>query len=305
MKEVKKTLTSHQMKAIRSNLIGYSFILPNLIGYAIFVFIPVIFSFILSVMKWDGSQAPMEFVGLQNFAQIFSDRIFVQSFVHTIQYALLTVFPTLVLSLLLAVLLNHKLKGIAIFRTALYFPYIASIVAVGAVWNMLFQPDFGPINEFLKFIGISKPPRWVVDVKWAMVAISVVSIWKYMGYYMIVYLAALQGISGSLYEAAGIDGANGFQKLRYITIPMLTPTTFFVLIMLTIQCFKVFDLVYVMTGGGPGNATKTLVNYIYEKAFTSWQFGPASAGAIVLFSVVLIITLIQFAGEKKWSKDLM
>ena len=247
----------------------------------------------------------MEFVGLKNFAQVFGDRIFVQSFLHTIQYALLTVFPTLVLSLLLAVLLNHKLKGIAIFRTALYFPYIASIVAVGAVWNMLFQPDFGPINEFLKFIGISKPPRWVVDVKWAMVAISVVSVWKYMGYYMIVYLAALQGISGSLYEAAGIDGANGFQKLRYITIPMLTPTTFFVLIMLTIQCFKVFDLVYVMTGGGPGNATKTLVNYIYEKAFTSWEFGPASAGAIVLFAVVLVITLIQFAGEKKWSKDLM
>jgi len=305
MKEVKTTLTPHQKKAIRSNLVGYSFILPNLIGYAIFVFIPVIFSFILSVMKWDGSKAPMEFVGLKNFAQIFGDRIFVQSFLHTIQYALLTVFPTLVLSLLLAVLLNHKLKGIAIFRTALYFPYIASIVAVGAVWNMLFQPDFGPINEFLKFIGISKPPRWVVDVKWAMVAISVVSVWKYMGYYMIVYLAALQGISGSLYEAAGIDGANGFQKLRYITIPMLTPTTFFVLIMLTIQCFKVFDLVYVMTGGGPGNATKTLVNYIYEKAFTSWEFGPASAGAIVLFAVVLVITLIQFAGEKKWSKDLM
>ncbi|WP_349948885.1 sugar ABC transporter permease [Lacrimispora sp. BS-2] len=298
-------MTSHQMKAIRSNLIGYSFILPNLIGYAIFVFIPVIFSFVLSVMKWDGSRAPMEFVGLKNFAQIFGDRIFVQSFIHTIQYALLTVFPTLVLALLLAVLLNNKLKGIAIFRTALYFPYIASIVAVGAVWNMLFQPDFGPINEFLRFIGISKPPRWVVDVKWAMVAISVVSVWKYMGYYMIVYLAALQGISGSLYEAAGIDGANGFQKLRYITIPMLTPTTFFVLIMLTIQCFKVFDLVYVMTGGGPGNATKTLVNYIYEKAFTSWEFGPASAGALVLFSVVLVVTLIQFAGEKKWSKDLM
>jgi len=200
MKEVKKTMKSHQMKAIRSNLIGYSFILPNLIGYAIFVFIPVIFSFVLSVMKWDGSRTPMEFVGLSNFVQIFNDRIFVQSFIHTIQYALLTVLPTLVLSLLLAVLLNHKLKGIAVFRTALYFPYIASIVAVGAVWNMLFQPDFGPINEFLRFIGISKPPRWVVDVKWAMVAISIVSVWKYMGYYMIVYLAALQGMSGSLYE---------------------------------------------------------------------------------------------------------
>lgn len=300
-----KLTVSKRKRAIRNNLVGYAFIIPNLIGYTLFIFIPVCFSFILSVMKWDGSQAPMEFVGLSNFTQIFQDSVFVGSFWHTIQYALMTVMPTLVLSLLLAVLLNNKLKGIAIFRTAIYFPYIASIVAVGAVWNMLFQPDFGPINEVLKAIGIVKPPRWVVDVNWAMVAIAIVTIWKYTGYYMIVYLAALQGISGSLYEAAGIDGANGWQKLVHITVPMLTPTTFFVLIMFTIQCFKVFDLVYVMTGGGPGNATKTLVNYIYEKAFTSWQLGPASAGAIILFAVVLVITLFQFAGEKKWSKDMM
>lgn len=292
-------------RKIRSNIIGYSFILPNLIGYSIFVFIPVCFSFVLSVMKWDGSQIPMEFVGLQNFVQIFGDRFFRGALWHTVVYALMTVLPTLVLAMLLAVLLNSKIKGIAFYRTAFFFPYIASIVAVGAVWNMLFQPDFGPINEFLKFIGISNPPRWVVSTDWAMVAVAIVTIWKYMGYYMIVYLAALQGISSSLYEAASIDGANGWQKLRYITIPMLTPTTFFVLIMLTIQCFKVFDMVYVMTGGGPGNATQTLVNYIYDKAFVNWQFGPASAGAIVLFAVVLIITLIQFQGEKKWSKDMM
>ena len=292
-------------RKIRSNVIGYSFILPNLIGYSIFVFIPVCFSFVLSVMKWDGSQIPMEFVGLQNFVQIFGDRFFRGALWHTVVYALMTVLPTLVLAMLLAVLLNSKIKGIAFYRTAFFFPYIASIVAVGAVWNMLFQPDFGPINEFLKLIGISNPPRWVVSTDWAMVAVAIVTIWKYMGYYMIVYLAALQGISRSLYEAASIDGANGWQKLRYITIPMLTPTTFFVLIMLTIQCFKVFDMVYVMTGGGPGNATQTLVNYIYDKAFVNWQFGPASAGAIVLFAVVLVITLIQFQGEKKWSKDMM
>ena len=297
-------LTSRQKRAIRNNVVGYSFIIPNLIGYCIFVFIPVIFSFVLSVMKWDGSQAPMEFVGLANFAEIFGDRVFRSSFVHTVQYALMTVLPTLILSLLLAVLLNSKIKGVAVFRTAFYFPYIASIVAVGAVWNMLFQPDFGPVNEMLKFIGVDNPPKWVVSRDWAMVAVSIVSIWKYMGYYMIVYLAALQGISSSLYEAAQIDGANGWQRLWYITIPMLTPTTFFVLIMLTIQCFKVFDLVYVMTGGGPGNATKTLVNYIYEKAFTGWEFGPASAAAIILFAVVLVITLVQFSGEKKWSKDM-
>lgn len=297
-------LTSRQKRAIRNNVVGYSFIIPNLIGYCIFVFIPVIFSFVLSVMKWDGSQAPMEFVGLANFAEIFGDRVFRSSFVHTVQYALMTVLPTLILSLLLAVLLNSKIKGVAVFRTAFYFPYIASIVAVGAVWNMLFQPEFGPVNEMLKFIGVDNPPKWVVSRDWAMVAVSIVSIWKYMGYYMIVYLAALQGISSSLYEAAQIDGANGWQRLWYITIPMLTPTTFFVLIMLTIQCFKVFDLVYVMTVGGPGNATKTLVNYIYEKAFTGWEFGPASAAAIILFAVVLVITLIQFSGEKKWSKDM-
>lgn len=283
---------------------GYAFILPNLIGYSIFVFLPICFSFVLSLMKWDASQAPMEFVGLQNFTKILGDEIFRKSFGNTFEYALLTVLPTLVLSLLLAVLMNSKIKGINFFRTAFFFPYIASIVAVGAVWNMLFQPDFGPINEFLRFIGIANPPRWVVDVKWAMIAIAIVTIWKFTGYYMIVYLAALQGIPSSLYEAASIDGAKGWQKLRYITIPMLTPTTFFVLIMLTIQCFKVFDMVYVMTGGGPGNATKTLVNYIYEKAFVSWQLGPASAGAIILFSVVLGITLIQFSGEKKWHKDM-
>ena len=303
-KEKTKGLTSSRKRAIRANLTGYAFIMPNLIGYTVFVFIPVILSFVMSVMSWDGSTRPMEFVGLQNFVDIFGDRVFRGSLVHTLSYALMTVLPTLVLALLLAVLLNSKIKGVAIFRTAFYFPYIASIVAVGAVWNMLFQPDFGPVNEFLKFIGITNPPRWVVDKDWAMVAVSLVSIWKYMGYYMIVYLAALQGISNSLYEAAGIDGANGWQKLVYVTIPMLTPTTFFVMIMLTIQCFKVFDLVYVMTGGGPGNATKTLVNFIYEKAFTTWEFGPASAAAIILFVIVLIITLIQFRGEKKWSKDL-
>ena len=291
--EKKGLLTSGQKRKIRRNITGYAFILPNLIGYSIFVFVPVIFSFVLSVMSWDGSKKPMEFVGLANFAEIFGDKVFRGTLVHTISYAVMTVVPTLILALLLAVLLNNKIKGVAIFRTAFYFPYIASIVAVGAVWNMLFQPDFGPVNQILKFIGISDPPRWVVDKDWAMVAVSIVSVWKYMGYYMIVYLAALQGISSSLYEAASIDGANGWQKLWSITM-----------IMLTIQCFKVFDLVYVMTGGGPGNATKTLVNYIYEKAFTSWEFGPASAGAIVLFAIVLVITLIQFSGEKKWFKDL-
>ncbi len=304
MEKERQVLTPKMKRKLKSNAVGVSFVLPSLIGYAIFVFVPVCFSLVLSFMEWDASQAPLKFVGLQNFTTIFGDRNFRNSFIHTVTYSLMTVFPTLVISLLLAVLLNSKIRGIAFFRAAFYFPHIVSVVAVGAVWNMLFQPDYGPINMFLKWIGISDPPRWVLSTTWAMPAVAIVSVWKNMGYYMIIYLAGLQGIDHSLHEAASIDGANGWQRLRYITVPLLTPTTFFVLIMLTIQCFKVFDLVYVMTGGGPGNATQTLVNYIYTKAFTSWKLGEASAAAMIMFMVVLAVTLIQFAGERKWSDQM-
>lgn len=294
-------MTSRQKKELKTNLIGYSFIIPNFIGYFIFIFIPVCFSFILSVMKWDGSDVPMQFVGLQNFAKLFKDSTFIISVQNTFWYAIFTVPLTMVAALLIAVLLNSKIKGMVVYRTVFFFPYVASLVAVGAVWNMLFQPEFGPINEFLKWIGITNPPRWTASTDWAMWVIIIVSVWRYMGYYMVVYLAALQGISGDLYEAAGIDGATGFKKLWYITIPMLTPTTFFVVIMQTIQCFKVFDLIYVMTGGGPGRSTNVLVNHIYNAAFVDFKFGYASASALVLFAIVLVVTLIQLRGEKKFT----
>lgn len=294
-------MDSRQKKALKTNLIGYSFIIPNFIGYFIFIFIPVCFSFLLSVMKWDGSVAPMEFVGLQNFAKLFHDSTFLISLKNTLWYAVFTVPLTLAAAMLTAVLLNSKVKGVVAYRTAFFFPYVASLVAIGAVWNMLFQPEFGPINEFLKWIGIVNPPKWTASVDWAMWVIIIVSVWKYMGYYMVVYLAALQGISDDLYEAAGIDGATGLKKLWYITIPMLTPTTFFVVIMLTIQCFKVFDLIYVMTGGGPGRATNVLVNHIYNAAFIDFKFGYASASAMVLFAFVLAVTLIQLHGERKFT----
>lgn len=294
-------MTSKQKRALRNNLIGYSFIIPNFIGYCIFIFIPVCFSFVLSVMKWDGSDAAMQFVGLQNFVKLFNNSTFIISLKNTLWYAAFTVPLTMVAALLIAVLLNSKIKGVIIYRTLFFFPYVASLVAVGAVWNMLFQPEFGPINEFLKWIGIMNPPRWCASVDWAMWVIIIVSVWKYTGYYMVVYLAALQGISEDLYEAAGIDGATGWKKLWYITIPMLTPTTFFVIIMMTIQCFKVFDLIYVMTGGGPGRATNVLVNYIYNSAFIDFKFGDASAGAMVLFAIVLVITIIQLKGERKFT----
>ena len=174
-------MTGQQKRTFKRNLIGYSFVLPNFIGYFIFVFLPVIFTFVLCVMKWDGSDAPMKFVGIQNFVKLFHDSGFIISLKNTLVYAVWTVPLTMVAALLIAVLLNSKIKGIILFRTAFFFPYVASLVAVGAVWNMLFQPEFGPINEFLKFIGIQNPPRWCASTDWAMTVIVIVSVWKYMG----------------------------------------------------------------------------------------------------------------------------
>lgn len=289
-------------RVLRENILGYSLVLPSLAGYMIFVFVPIGFAMILSLMEWNGSaNTPMEFVGFRNFVKLFQESGFIISLKNTIFYAVFTVPLTLAASLFTAILLNKQMKGMVVFRTAFFFPYIASIIAVGAVWNMLFQPEYGPINNFLRFMGIANPPGWVTSTKWAMAAVIIVSVWKYVGYYMLVYLAGLQGIPMELYEAAAIDGANNWQKFKNITRPMLRPTTFFVSIMLTIQCFKIFDLVYVMTQGGPGRSTNVLVYFIYNKAFVSSKFGYASAASMILFAIVLVITLIQFQGEKKYS----
>jgi multiple sugar transport system permease protein len=206
----------------------------------------------------------------------------------------------MVASLGLALLLNQPLKGRNFFRTTFFFPYVASLVAVAVVWNMLFHPAVGPVNQLLITLGVENPPRWTASVDWAMPTVILASIWKGMGYYMIIYLAALQGIPSTLYEAAEIDGANAWQKFRYVTLPMLTPATFFVSIMLTIASFKVFDLILVMTGGGPGRATNVLVIHTYNTAFKEFRFGYSSAIAMVLFVIVLVITIVQFRMEKRW-----
>lgn len=282
----------------RNTLVGISFILPNFIGFFIFVLIPVIFSLALSVTEWDGFNA-MKFVGLDNFVAIFKDRVFKGSIGKTAYFSIFTVFFSMCASLGLAVLLNQKLKGKAIFRCAIFFPYVASNVAVAVVWNFLFR-DIGPINNFLRSIGIANPPGWTASTDWVIPALIIVNIWKNMGYFMIVYLAALQDIPSSLYEAAQIDGANSLQRFKSITLPMLTPSTFFVVMMLTINSFKVFDLVYLMTEGGPGTASTMMSQYIYNQAFISWSYGRSSAAAMVLFLIVAALTAFQFRMEKKW-----
>ena len=286
----------------RRTLEGLSFITPNFIGFFVLILIPVLFTFWLCFNKWDG-YTPMEFVALDNFKYIFTHKIFQEAVVKTLIFTACSVVITLLLALGLAVLINQKLAGIGIFRTAIFFPYVASVVAVAAVWQMLFQKDMGLINEMLRFFGVTDVPGWFATTKWALPGVIIVNIWKNMGYYMIIYLAALQDVPTSLVEAGMIDGASAWQRFWKIKWPLLGNATFFVVMMLTINSFKSFDLIYALTEGGPNKATTLLSQYIYNQSFVSWDYGRASAAAMVLFVIVAVITLIQFRLEKKFSNE--
>ncbi len=293
-------MQAKQKAELRRHLVAYSFIAPNFIGFAVFTLAPMVFAFILAFLDWDGSPYnPMRFVGLKNFIRLGDDSQFAAAFRNTIIYTIATVPLTLVMALVIALLLNRKMRGRDFFRTVSFFPYVASMVAVTAVWNMLFNPGMGPINQFLTSIGVQNPPGWSTDKDWAMTTVVLFSVWKYMGYYMIIYLAGLQGVNTELYEAANLDGCNGWQRFWNVTLPQLSPTTFFILIMLIVQCFKVYDIVYMITQGGPGTATLVMVYDIYNKAFVNSTFGLASAEAMVLFLLVLVVTLVQFSVQKK------
>lgn len=290
----------------KRDLIAYSFIAPNFIGFCVFTLIPIICAFGLAFLKWDGSN-PVQWAGLKNFARLGQDIFFKAALKNTIIYCLGTVPLTMVASLALAIVLNQKVKGRGIFRTLAFFPYVASLVAITAVWKMLFHPSKGPVNNILlNVFGVAQEnlPQWFTGglVLFSMILFSV---WKYMGYYMVIYLAGLQGISSELYEAASLDGAGTWNKFRYVTWPQLSSTTFFVVVMLTINCFKVYDIAIMLAGGGSGELTTSstvLVYYIYQKAFVDWDLGYSSAVAMVLFAMVLVVTIIQFRGQARREK---
>lgn len=293
----------------RNTLIAYSFLAPNFIGFIIFTMIPVVFSVVLAFLDWGGG-AQIKFVGLDNFRTIFKDFSFTRSNLgialkNTVFYTVATVPLTIACSLGLALVLNKAVKGANFFRAVFFFPYVASLVAICVCWNFLLMKT-GPVNQFLNAIGFNMTKSWTSSRDLAIWAIIIVSVWRNAGYYMVMYLAGLQGVPNELYEAATMDGANGWQKFTKVTIPMLTPTTFFCTIMMVISCFKIYDVVAIMTQGGPGRATKMLVTYIFELSFggegiaTSAQYGLASAVSMVLFVIVLTVTFVQFRAEKKW-----
>jgi len=286
----------------KNTLIALTFILPNFIGFAIFTLIPVMSSFVLAFMQWNAFATP-EFIGTANFTRMATDESLHIAIRNTFWYTLGTVPLTLAAALGLALLLNKAVRGMGVFRTAIFFPFITSMVAVAFVWSMILHPIFGPVNSLLRSVGMENPPTWLASTTWALPAIMFASVWRFVGYYMVIYLAGLQSIPRALYEAAEIDGANSFKKFIFVTLPMLKPTTFFVTIMLTINTLRVFDLVQVMTNGGPGRATTVLVHQLYNAAFVRFDFGYASAIALILFAITITITIVQFQLGKKYSVD--
>lgn len=295
-----RTVGQHNRSLRRREAVqGYTFLLPNIIGFAVFTFLPIVASLVLSFTNWDGF-GELEFIGFDNFIRLFSDEVFRISMTNTVVFTVVSVPVTLVLSLGVAMILNKGIKGIRIFRAAFFLPYITAALAVAVVWQLLYHPTLGPINQILMMFGIKDPPGWLSSSKYAMPAVIIMYIWKMVGYYMIIFLAGLQGVPRQLYEAAKIDGAGRWQLFKNVTFPMLSPVVFFTSIIAMINSFKVFTEIYALTGGGPGNATNVLVYNIYLEAFKKYNFGYSSAMAYVLCIIIMVITLIQFQGQKKW-----
>ena len=276
----------------KEHIVGYLFILPNMIGIFIFVLGPVIAGLLLSFTKWDLLSSPV-WIGISNYKELLHDSLFWTSLKNTAYYAVLTVPAFLIFSLLLAILVNRSLKGINIFRAIYFIPVVTSVTAISIVWKWIYNPEFGILNFLLDLIGVS-PKQWLNDPKLAMLCIAIMSVWHGVGYDMMISLAGLKEIPSQLYEAAKIDGASRMQMFLWITLPLLTPTLFFLLVINLIGSFQVFGEIYVMTDGGPGNATLTYSYFLYQNAFLWFKMGYAASLGYVLFLIIFILTLIQF-----------
>lgn len=286
-KKIFENLTNNERFA------GWVFILPALVGTLIFIIIPVICSFGLSFAKWDLLN-PIQFVGLANYREIFSEALFYKILLNTIVFALATSVLGVIIPLVLACILNSKVRGSEFYKTAYFLPFITPMIVIGVVWEWIFDPNIGLLNHVLHL-----HINWLYDTHFAMPALIIVSVWKLIGYNMVIFLSSLAGISQSMFEAAKIDGANELQTFKNVTVPLLSPTIFFVVIITAISSFQVFDLIYLMTQGGPLNSTNVLVYAIYQNAFEYFNVGKASAIAYVLFVIILVLTLVQWNLRKK------
>ena len=276
------------------------FLLPSLMGFLVFIIYPVFYSLGVSFTDWDLIN-PMKFVGIKNYQSLVNDSTFWNSLKNTFLFIIGYLPSVMIIGLLVALLLNSKLCLTPVFRGVYFLPVVTSWVAVTLVWKWLFNPKYGLINYFLTMIGLHGP-NWLNDPKTAMLAIIITSVWKDIGFIMVLYLGGLQNISVSLYEAADIDGADKWHQFWKITLPMLKQTTFFVSMISLINSFQVFDQVNIMTAGGPGDATTVLVQNIYNSAFKYSEMGYAAAMSWILFLIILVVSVVQMWGERKLTK---
>lgn len=287
-------------------LIASPFLLPSLIGMLIFSLLPLLISGLISLTDWNGLDKLTDpaffekhFVGLENYIKILTKPEFWRTLGNTAEYIVLYIPLMLAASLLVAYLLSQQRKGIGVFRVLYYIPVLTSWVAASLIWKSVLSPQYGALNGILELFGI-QGPGWLTDEKWAMPAIVLVSVWKDMGFFGLILLSGIVGINKSYYEAASLDGANGWMKFIKITLPLLTPSIFYVLIVSLINAFQLFPQIMIMTGGGPNGATQVMVERIYNYGFRYYRMGYAAAFSWILFAIIMVFTAIQMKGQERW-----
>jgi multiple sugar transport system permease protein len=277
----------------------YLYLLPTMIGLVLFSAGAVAASFLLSFTQWD-IISPPQWTWFGNYADLWGSDFFWEVLRNTFLFVALAVPLSVGAALGLALLVNTGLRGITVFRTAYFLPVVSSMIAVALVWSWILNPQYGLLNYMLRTVFGVQGPAWLDDTRWALPAMVIVTVWKGLGYSMVIFLAGLQNIPPDLYHAATIDGAGAWSRFRHVTLPLLSPTTFFVLVITLINAFQVFEQTYVMTKGGPANSTVTLSYYVYQNAFQFFQMGKAAAVAYVLFAFLFVLTLVQFRAQKRW-----
>ena len=277
---------------------GYLFLLPNFLGFLVFSLFPILASFALTLTDWN-LIGERKFVGLDNFRRLLSDELFWKTARNTFYYTVAAVPAGVFIEFWLALLLNRQMRGVVFFRTIFFLPHVTLTVAIALVWAWIYHPELGLLNFGLSLVGIDGP-RWLQSTAWAMPAVVIMSNWKGIGYAMLVFLAGLQAIPQDLVEAATVDGASWFQRLRHIVVPLLAPTTFFILVTSFIGAMQAFDQFYVMTQGGPAYSTTTLVMYVFQNGFQWFRMGYAATVAVALFACIFAVTALQWRFGQAW-----
>jgi multiple sugar transport system permease protein len=285
----------------RSSWLGFAFIAPNLIGFAVFTLLPLIFALAVSFAEWDviSGLDGIRWVGFENFSTVLTDGNFWHAARVTLIYVGVSVPLTTAAGLLIALALNGPVPGRALLRLIFFIPFIVNAVAISAVWILLYHPRYSPLNNTLRALGVDDPPLWLASSQWALPALIIMAVWGGCGYAAVIYLAALQSLPEDLYEAADLDGAGVFQKFRAITFPLITPTTFFLLVTGFIGASQSFGMINLMTRGGPGTSTTVASYYVYQNGFQFYKFGYAAAIAWVMFAFVLLLTLVLWIVQRR------